>query len=176
MKGFDLCVTMFYCVILLILKHIAKRHNMRRTLHAGQLPSQTVIKRRRVDALATGSVDVELPSSRDAAQAAPVSETKQAPTSTPAAPPPRQEDLSSDEEDDDEAELLRERQRLAKLNERNQSAAASTSGVASYNSDVLFRRTVPASSQNNSAAAKFLRHSNLQASKDHRDFLRHYFR
>jgi hypothetical protein len=171
---------MLSCGILLILQHAAKRHKMRRTLHAGQLPSQTVIKRRRVDALAAGSVDAELHSSRDAAQAAPARETKQAPTSTPepprTAPPPRQEDLSSDEEDDDEAELLRERQRLAKLNERNQSAAASTSGVASYNSDVLFRRTVPASSQNNSAAAKFLRHSNLQASKDHRDFLRHYFR
>ncbi|CUI15289.1 Hypothetical protein, putative [Bodo saltans] len=167
---------------------------MRRTLHAGQLPSQTIIKRRRVDTLATGggsSLDTDhlqhtadttsradtVSSSSEKKSPAPAAAAA-APVPARTAPPPR-DDLSSDDDDDDddnEAELLRERQRLAKLNERNQSAAASTSGVASYNSDVLFRRTVPVSSQNNSAAAKFLRHSNLQASKEHRDFLRHYFR
>lgn len=154
---------------------------MRRTLHVGQLPSQTTLKRRRVELTeASAPANAGAPSRKPNPPVTPSGRNDTPISNANTSAAPRLSDSgssrNSSDDDDDEAELLEEKQRLAKLQERHEGAAASISGVASYNSDVLFRRTVPQSSRNLSEKAKHLRHSNLQMSKDHKDFLMHYFR
>lgn len=167
---------------------------MRRTLHIGQLPAQTVLKRRRVESIevevqpataATESAGANLAAVAAALPASSVdsldnSANVSARTAISTLPDTKGVASSSttDDDDDDDETLERERLRLEKLKERKQEASirgenGSTTRTAAYNSDVVFRRTAAATKGPQSAV---LRHSNLQASQDHSRFMSNYFK